>query len=168
MQTTHILSIKDVHRGVSRIDLTAEGCLICDIDGTIADISHRLHYITNKPKNFAAFESVLHLDQPIQTVIAAVRSIYDYGWDVVMCTGRNARTRGGTLEWLERVGIRHHGLYMRQDGDHRVDTVVKYELLAQIIADGFDPTMVFDDRERVVAAWRRAGLHCVQVAEGSY
>ena len=29
--------------------------VICDIDGTVADCSHRLHWIQSKPKNWKAF-----------------------------------------------------------------------------------------------------------------
>jgi phosphoglycolate phosphatase-like HAD superfamily hydrolase len=30
--------------------------VIFDIDGTIADLTHRLHYITTKPKKLACFQ----------------------------------------------------------------------------------------------------------------
>jgi hypothetical protein len=34
--------------------------------------------------------------------------------------------------------------------------------------DGFEPIMVFDDRNRVVKALRAAGVPCAQVAEGDF
>ena len=35
-------------------------------------------------------------------------------------------------------------------------------------ADNFDPIIAFDDRDRVVAAWRSAGIPCLQVAPGDF
>ena len=42
------------------------------------------------------------------------------------------------------------------------------ELLEQMRLDGWDPGMAFDDRSRVVKAWREAGIPCAQVAEGDF
>ena len=57
---------------------------------------------------------------------------------------------------------------MRAAADFRDDSVIKLELLAQMRADGFDPVLAFDDRDRVVAAWRSAGIRCLQVADGAF
>ena len=35
-------------------------------------------------------------------------------------------------------------------------------------ADGFNPTMAFDDRQQVVDMWRERGLTVAQVAEGDF
>ncbi len=59
-------------------------------------------------------------------------------------------------------------LYMRKAGDHRDDDKLKIEMLARVRADGFDPIMAFDDRNRVVKAWREAGIPCAQVADGDF
>jgi hypothetical protein len=57
---------------------------------------------------------------------------------------------------------------MRKKGDYRDDAVVKIELLQQIRADGFNPLIAFDDRNRVVDAWRANGIICAQVAPGDF
>jgi hypothetical protein len=57
---------------------------------------------------------------------------------------------------------------MRPEGERREDCEVKRELLAQIRADGYNPVMVFEDRDRVVAMWREEGLRCLQVAPGNF
>jgi predicted kinase len=51
---------------------------------------------------------------------------------------------------------------MRPEKDTRVDHIVKEEMLDKIIADGYDPFLVIDDRPSVVAMWRRRGLTCLQ------
>ena len=62
----------------------------------------------------------------------------------------------------------HGNLYMRPIGDRRDDDIIKIEILAQLKQEGYLPIMVFDDRNRVVKAWRAAGLCCAQVAEGDF
>ena len=43
------------------------------------------------------------------------------------------------------------------------------ELLKERIRkDGYEPFLVFDDRQRVVDMWRRNGIQCCQVAPGDY
>lgn len=162
------LCVMDVHHGVHRIPLTPPGVLICDIDGTIADLTHRRRYIATKPKNYPAFERTMHLDTPIDPVIAAVKTLHLADWTVIMCSGRGAQNRGVTEEWLARHGVPYHRLYMRAEKDYRKDSIIKAELLDQIIVDGFAPTIIFDDRNQVVEMWRGRGLTCVQVAFGDF
>ena len=45
---------------------------------------------------------------------------------------------------------------------------MKEELLAQVKADGYEPILAFEDRERVVDMWRRNGIQCCQVAPGDF
>ena len=59
-------------------------------------------------------------------------------------------------------------MFMRQDGDHRPDHVIKVELLAIVRAEIGDPIMVFDDRNSVVKMWRELGVPCAQVVEGDF
>ena len=40
--------------------------IICDIDGTLADLHHRLHHIKNGNKNWDAFFAEVKDDLPIQ------------------------------------------------------------------------------------------------------
>lgn len=77
------------------------------------------------------------------------------------------------MRWLKRYifpndHINDIPLYMRTAGDKRPDDVVKEELLAKIRADGYEPFLVFDDRQRVVDMWRRNGIQCCQVAPGDF
>jgi len=55
--------------------------------------------------------------------------------------------------------IKCGNLYMREPKDYRDDTIIKKELLDLIISQGYTPTIVFDDRTRVVNMWRENGLY---------
>lgn len=168
MPPEEVLEVHDVHTGPVHIWVGMKGTLFCDIDGTVADLSHRRVYIQSKPKNYPAFEKAIHLDTPIPHIIDAVRTLHDAGWTVVMCSGRGVQSKDATEDWLGRAGVPYHAIYMRPFKDYRQDAIIKYELLQQARADGYDPDVVFDDRNQVVDMWRANSIPCVQVAEGDF
>lgn len=143
--------------------------VIVDLDGTLADCTHRLHHIRGRGrKNRDAFFAGCHLDRPNDVVVALVHALVKEH-RVIYCSGRPERTRRATEQWLaDHVGIAAPRLYMRGDHDRRADDIVKRELLHRIRADGFDPRLAIDDRSRVVQMWRSEGLVCAQVAEGDF
>lgn len=63
--------------------------IVVDIDGTIADISHRVHYLESKPKDWDNFYSVKEMsgDKPIHNIIDMVKSLYNF-YPIIFCTGR--------------------------------------------------------------------------------
>jgi hypothetical protein len=142
--------------------------IIVDLDGTVADCSHRQHYVQSKPSNWKAFEAGIPHDTPHQHVIDLVNALYAAGWRVVLCSGRGEQSRDHSVTWLEKHDVNYHALYMRARNDSRRDDIVKMELLDQIIADGYNPSFVLDDRDQVVVAWRARGIPCFQVAPGDF
>lgn len=145
-------------------------CYLFDLDGTLADLSHRLHHIQKQPKDWDSFFAACHLDAPIPHIVDLARSILRIGSNpaVVLVSGRSDVARTPTIDWLVRHGLPSGPLYMRTAGDHRPDHQVKLELLARIRADGLEPIMAFDDRDQVVKMWREAGIPCAQVAPGDF
>lgn len=143
-------------------------CWLLDIDGTVADASHRLHYIESDPKDWRSFFAEVSGDKPIAHVVELVQVLEESGYDIVFVTGRSTECRQATIDWLDANVVRAYALYMRQEGDRRPDEVVKLELLAKLREDGYEPVAAFEDRSRVVAAWRDAGLPCFQVAPGDF
>jgi hypothetical protein len=87
---------------------------------------------------------------------------------ILYVSGRSDAVRDLTRQWLEANMAPDGPIYMRKAGDHKPDHELKIELLAELRADGYEPIMVFDDRARVVAAWRAAGIPCLQVADGEF
>jgi hypothetical protein len=142
---------------------------ICDIDGTLADLTHRRHYVQTKPANWEAFRLAADRDTVIEPVAHVVRqlemSIHNR---VILCTGRMEKERDLTEKWLLNQRIFYAAFYMRATNDTRPDYVIKEELLDRILVDGFKPVLAFDDRQQVVDMWRRRGLVCAQVAEGNF
>ncbi len=139
-----------------------------DIDGTIANLAHRLHHIESSPKDWASFFAGCHADEPIPHIIEMARDLAFAGKGIVYVSGRSDQCRKETRCWLGNNGLPPGPLYMRKEGDHREDNQVKGELLDQLRADGYDPIMAFDDRNQVVKMWRERGIPCAQVAEGNF
>lgn len=151
-------------------------CYLFDIDGTIADLSHRLHYIKPEydsrgmlpPKNYDAFFAACHLDRPIPHMWSLMNDLLNLGVRFVYVSGRSDQCRNATAEWLDRHDFPTGPIYMRTAGDHRPDHIVKGELLDKLLADGWVPIMAFDDRDQVVKMWRERGIPCAQVADGDF
>jgi hypothetical protein len=130
-------------------------------------VSHRLHYIAKKPKNWDAFFATSADDAAIAHIRDLARHLSKVA-AVVFVTGRSDVIRPDTEDWLEReIGVRGP-LYMRKMRDRRPDYIVKAELLEQVLTDGYRSLMAFDDRDQVVKMWRSKGVPCAQVAEGSF
>lgn len=170
---TDWVKVTDVHLGDFWLFAKMGGTLFCDVDGTVADLTHRRVYVATKPKNWPAFEKTMHLDAPIWSVINAVKALRHHGpryggWKVVIMTGRGAQNRQVTEDWLGKHGVPYDAIYTRAAGDYRKDSIVKLELLEQARADGWEPDVVFDDRNQVVDMWRENGVPCIQVAEGDF
>lgn len=143
-------------------------CVIFDIDGTLADNSHRLHFITNqRPKDWESYNNAMPLDEPIEPMVLLCRAI-NLTIPVLLTSGRNESYRDTTEMWLGENNIKHAGMFMRRDGDRREDYIVKREMLQEIRMLLFDPIIVIDDRKQVVDMWRRQGLICLQCREGDY
>ena len=44
--------------------------IIVDIDGTLADLSHRRHHVENGKRNWSAFFAELSNDKPVESVVS--------------------------------------------------------------------------------------------------
>ena len=157
-----------------------------DIDGTLAKAGHRLHFIEKEPKDWDAFlsDDQMAMDTAIPETWEILTGLLgDRHARIIFITGRPEKQRQATVMWLLTDGCKYRrraftywdnrlpgrpALYMRQDNDRRPSHIVKEEGLMRARADGFNPTLVFEDRKLDAEMWRRNGLLCCQVAEGNY
>lgn len=146
--------------------------ILTDLDGTLADITHRLRFINpeeGKSKNWDAFYEHCIFDEPKQEIIDLVNKYYDDGYIVRIVSGRSSVVRGTTIKWLERYGVKHDDLLMRDEGSYIPDDVLKETWLkGGMLGDYFNIEFVIDDRKRICEMWRRNGLLCLQVANGNF
>lgn len=144
--------------------------IICDIDGTVADLSHRLTLIKDQiPPDWDKFHRSVSGDAPRQEIIDLVgRLMFAPGspYNVYFVSGRREESREDTVAWLEENGLHaYKGLYMRPSGDFRDDRIIKKEILDKhFIKD--DILLVIDDRPKVVEMWKKEGLNVLDVGPG--
>jgi phosphoglycolate phosphatase-like HAD superfamily hydrolase len=140
--------------------------VIFDIDGTLADVSERIHHVRKKPKNWNAFFQGMAQDKAIHSMVRLCNVLYASGIQIVLCSGRSEEHREQTIDWLAEQGVNYHDLLLRKDNDRRPDSVVKREMLAT--TDKSKVLFVVEDRSRVVEMWRSEGLVCLQCAPGEF
>ena len=142
--------------------------VIFDIDGTLADVEHRRHHVANKPKDWTAFYEAMDDDPPNWPVVALAQALVIADHKLICVSGRPSNYYHRTYAWLTHHRIPCHGLYLREEGDHRPDHVVKREKLALIRAVHGEPLFAVDDRQQVVDMWRDEGITCFQCAPGDF
>lgn len=143
--------------------------VVFDLDGTLANIEHRLGFVRSKPKNWPAFDAGIPNDKVNEPVAEVFRTLKAAGNQVIFASGRSDITRAATVAWLDKHGFwdADSRLYMRKAGDYRSDDIVKEEILDEIVKEYKKlPDMVFDDRPRVVKMWRRYGIFVFDVYQG--
>ena len=144
----------------------ADEIVIFDIDGTLADVSERIHHVKKKPKNWNAFFQGMAQDRAIHSMVRLCNILYASGIQIILCSGRSEEHREQTVEWLAKQGVNYHDLLLRKNNDRRSDIDVKRELLANL--DKSKILFVVEDRSRVVEMWRSEGLVCLQCAPGEF
>ena len=150
-------------------DKMEKDIIIVDIDGTVADITHRLHFLTGDVKHWDKFNAAMSEDKAKETVLSIINVFEARGFCIWFKTGRFEKYRQVTEDWLIENEIHFDELTMRADGDYRSDFKVKQDMLdgmhwserARILC-------VIDDRESVVEMWRKNGLTCLQCQKGDY
>lgn len=142
---------------------------VFDLDGTLADCHHRLHFIDKDRDggpDWRKFFAACPGDRVIPHVEKVMWSLWKSWNRIEIWSGRSDEVRAATIEWLESNRIPSEWLtHMRKAGDHRPDDVIKREFLS---LSEKRPDVVFDDRRRVVDMWRAEGIPCFQVAEGEF
>jgi predicted kinase len=141
--------------------------IICDIDGTIADLTHRLHYVWGETKDWPSFFDLVGQDKFRDDVWKEViNNAFDHDAEVIFVSGRSDITRSDTVDWIrEHTALETFKLLMRQSWDRRDDTVVKREMYDKYLSR-MRVVRVYDDRPRVIRMWRELGLDVVDVGTG--
>jgi hypothetical protein len=138
-------------RALTDFNYPIPGVVIVDIDGTLAD---------NTGVRNPFDESRVLFDKEYPIVTRWVRNLNWY-YAIYIVTGRHNTCGQDTMHWLKEHNISYDRLYMRKAGDNRSDTVVKYEILNEILDSGVglkDILFVIDDRPKVIRMWKQAGL----------
>ena len=168
------------------MNMTKKDVILCDLDGTLADVNHRLHFINNpdgtkktrKESDWDSFHTECINDAPNRDVIEIMESLIRGAWmgcnicgsyerKVYFLSGRNDVVRAETVDWLQRHVHEDWDydelLVMRKANDRRPDTEVKLEMVQELGLTPDDVLCILDDRQCVVDMWRANGFRCLQV-----
>lgn len=149
------------------LDPELPSAVICDLDGTLADIGSRSPYD-------ASTCSLDRVNDPVHYVLSALGRD-NKKLSLIFMSGREEKYRAETLAWLTANtallldSYKMVYLFMRPTGDNRKDSIIKKELFEQHVAGKFNTLLVLDDRDQVVEMWRKElGLPCFQVNYGNF
>jgi len=137
-------------------DPTKIDAIIVDIDGTLAINVERDYYDMTK----------IASDVPNKPICDLVNFL-SKKHAVLIVSGRTVDCRNDTVLWFSYYGVSYTELFMRKTGDNRSDTIVKEEILKEILKK-YNILYVLDDRKGVVSMWRKNKLCCLQVAHGDF
>lgn len=142
-------------------------CVIFDLDGTLADTRHRLHFIEKTPKDWQGFFNACKDDIPCASVVSLFHMLQGQ-LPIFICSGRPASHRAVTIEWLTAHRVYPASMYMRPEKDFRPDTIVKKEMLGTIRGIGYEPEFAVEDRPEVVDMWRENNVPCFVVDQAPW
>lgn len=150
---------------------------IFDLDGTLALIEHRRHFV-ERPRDqqdWDGFYRACYEDRPNHPIIEIMETLRDGGAELWIFSGRSDEVRKKTILWLAKftgfsiTELEGPLLQMRKAGDFTPDDILKKQWFDFMLQDDKDRLeCVFDDRDRVVKMWRKAGVTCLQVANGEF
>lgn len=136
--------------------------ILCDIDGTIAEVNGRSHFDFNK----------VNTDTPREDIISMVKAWSEYNKMVILfMSGRDECCKEETERWIRKYFYNNDEqdikLFMRKRNDIRNDKIVKEELFWDNVNDNWNVIAAVDDRPRIVRLWNDIGIpNVISVQKG--
>lgn len=142
--------------------------IMCDLDGTLCNLDHRIHHVKNGNKDWGKFFRECGADGVYEDVKRIVNLEFEAGTSVVLCSGRPEDNREKTETWAAYYSIPYTTLKMRPAKNYKQDAITKVMLYRYEIKPYYNVLYVIDDRDTVCKAWRRIGLSCLQCRPGDF
>lgn len=144
--------------------------IIVDMDGTMADIEHRRHFVTGEgKKDWHNFFEAMEFDTLRRDVWEMVKKdAKENNAEIIFVSGRPDNYRDHTTWWLHQVldsEMDGSILFMRPASDSRPDTEIKQKILDKYFHKE-NIIRVYDDRPSVIRMWRSNGLDVIDVGDG--
>jgi len=154
--------------------------LVCfDLDGTLADVRHRMHHIRPDPavdpvtgkkvkRRFDLFHHACVDDGVVEPVAYFYRKfVADPDVTVVVLSGRDHATYYKTVDWFSRNDLPLPDELLLKQGDQHTPDVEQKRVQADRLEAkyGRPIDMVFEDRDRVVSMWKERGTFVFNVEQ---
>lgn len=140
--------------------------VLVDIDGTLADIQHRKHFVEQDKKDWKSFFEAMSEDTLRESTVKLVEEAL-VGYEIWLVSGRPNTYRSKTIQWMKKNGIMQYftGLIMRDENDKRPDTDTKRDIMHCFGVENIE--YVIDDRPSVIRMWRENGIKVIDVGNGT-
>lgn len=139
-------------------DATLPRAIICDIDGTIAELGKRNPYD----------QSTCYDDEVIEPVCNLMLLLSTW-YKLIFMSGREEPCRFNTLRWLkEKAKLPVEALYLNQEAERRSSTITKTEMFKKHIKGKYYISYVIEDRDKNIRAWQELGLCTLTVGDDNF
>jgi phosphoglycolate phosphatase-like HAD superfamily hydrolase len=139
---------------------------IFDIDHTLCDATPRDHMLGNMSHySWDDYHAAAKDDLPHDDTITLLNTLQSNGWYIVLLTTRPEKFERATMDWLYEHKVMADEMLMRPDGNFLTSPELKMTLVHHRFgADYADQIgLVFDNDERVIEAFKAAGVSALQV-----
>ena len=141
--------------------LDKDKTVVFDIDGVLADASHRLHHLRKSPRDWRSFFADAAKD-PVKTeVLRKLIEERQYA-SITLMTSRPHNLAESTMRWIHESGIPDCRVEFRRSTDHRSSERVKEDILARLGGPS-RVARVYEDDEGVIDHLRSLGYCVIKV-----
>jgi hypothetical protein len=117
---------------------------VIDLDGVLADVRHRIHHVSTRPKDWRAFFGAAPEDPLLDEGARVVRALAEVH-EVVYLSGRPEICRADTLAWIERHDLPAGEVHLRPRDDRRPGRFYKVDALDRLARTRSIAVLVDDD-----------------------
>lgn len=145
--------------------------IIVDIDGTIADNTHRQHFLSGNNKQWDNFFNACYRDKVYEDTVSLIKLLINKDIEIFFVTGRKEKYRNQTESWLDTYTklfpLKNSHLIMRENEDWSKDYLYKYNIV-NMLKEDYDIFAIFEDNTDCINMYREQGFTCYQCRPQSY
>ena len=144
--------------------------IVVDLDSTLADNSHREHFIAEgreDGKDWESFHNAMEDDAVFSDVDGLLDSLI--ATDIIFLTARDEKYRRKTVNWLKDKQIKFQGYLIMRDRPHSEETAADFKLRQLRILEeeyGHKPLFCLEDQMNITLKLREAGFIVWNVRNG--
>ena len=139
--------------------------IIVDLDSTLFDDRHRLHYIDQTIPKYDAYHYCMKLDEVNEPVKEFIEYQNRLGVKVIIVTARPETFRDDTIDQLRKHDIKCDLIYMRKRGDIRGSVFVKKDYIEELLPH-FEIKCALEDKPEVIGLFQELKIPVLKIFMG--
>ena len=139
---------------------------IFDIDGTVSNSAHRVHFVLCNPRKWKEFFAGQEDDPPHIGTCHIAKVLYSTGHRILFFSARSEEHREVTIHWIQKWIFPElpewkisKMLTLRKSKDRTNDNIIKKQWIQDFHKENPDNRIlgIFEDRPRIIRMYRRLG-----------